>query len=106
MTMNNDLQNCIKDENGKVSSARLAFWIFFTWMLVVVSLHIVGIVIIAPVIYGLMSTAFLFLGSWLAGPRIAQHILPQVGSVVNALSQGKLVDRQPDRFTDDESGAP
>jgi len=102
--MNEKLETCIKDENGKVSSARLAFWIFFIWMLIVVSLHIIRVVIIAPVIYGLMSTAFLFLGSWLAGPRIAQHILPQVGSVVDALSQGKLANRQPNRFTDNESG--
>lgn len=74
----------LRDEQGNLSSGRLAFWIAFTWTVVFVSLHICGIIVIPDLAYKIMTVIFTVLGSWTAGPRLAQYIMPNVGSIFNS----------------------
>jgi hypothetical protein len=76
----------IRDENGKPSTSRVAFWI--------VLLTTLGIILICPAripqaAYSLLGGTIIALASWAAGPRIAQYIGPQIGAAAGAIGQAK-----------------
>lgn len=99
-------KNFLQDEQGSKSSGRLSWWLAFPWIVILITFDVVGIATITPVAYGFLGTLILFLGSWIAGPRMAQYVLPQIGKIADSLAQGKLDSSFPDRFKDDERGVP
>jgi hypothetical protein len=90
----------IKDEIGNYSTARAAFWLDNVWTIVMVTLKTAGVIKLEAGDYGIMSTMFLVTGGWAAGPRIMQHLGPQISSTVkNIVDRVKGLDN---RYKDDE----
>ena len=77
----------LADENGKPSAARmlLVACLLFTGTLIVFDTVLWGDV--SSDIYSLLGIIFIGLLSWAGAPRIAQHLLPQIGSVASGISR-------------------
>ncbi len=76
------------DENGKTSTARLAFWLTLLVTLTIVVLDAIRIDVTVPVAaYSLLGSLCVALAAWAGGPRIAQYLGPQVGKVAAGIAQ-------------------
>jgi hypothetical protein len=76
----------IRDEAGKPSTSRVAFWIV---LLITLGIILFAPARIPPAAYSLLGGTIIALASWAAGPRIAQYIGPQIGSTAAAIGQAK-----------------
>ena len=103
------ISQILADEKGKLSAARV---------LLVASLVFTAAIIVADSLlwaevpnaaYALLGTIFTGELAWTAGPRIAKHLLPQIGAVASGI--GAALTREPRRpelldndpaFRDDE----
>jgi hypothetical protein len=93
----------IRDEQGNLSTARLAFWLVVPFDLIAVWFDAASVTFnMPPVGYGLLGTLTTIIGAWAAGPRMAQYLLPQLGTIVQNLANGKGDTRLPNVFKDDE----
>ncbi|HEX6558959.1 MAG TPA: hypothetical protein VF021_05835 [Longimicrobiales bacterium] len=99
------ITHLLRDEQGKPSTARYAFWVALAVSVLVVLFDALGV---GP---GLSQPGYTLLGSidvalvaWAAGPRAFQYFAPQIGNVASALSKTKRDPRWPNRFKDDERG--
>ena len=89
----------VRDEKGKLSSARVAMWLVLLWSVSLVTAEAVGWITLSGGAYGFIGAAVIALISWAGGPRIAQHIGGQISGVASALSRARGTDN---RFEDDE----
>lgn len=86
----------LRDEKNKLSAARvfLAVWlangIGYLWL---------GHPDNASLAF--LSGVALPLICWAAGPRIAQYIAPQIGNVVGAIGQAKILERRKNGETEE-----
>ena len=81
------IKEFLADENGKPSAARmlLVACLVFTGALIVFDTVLWGDV--SSDIYSLLGIIFIGLLSWAGAPRIAQHLLPQIGAVASGISR-------------------
>jgi hypothetical protein len=101
----------LADENGKLSAARVLLVLSLAFTAVIITVDSFLLWATVPNAgYALMGTIFTGLLAWTAGPRIAKHLLPQIGAVASgigaALTRGEprrpeLLDNDP-AFRDDE----
>lgn len=78
----------LRDERGKVSTARLAFWLTLLVTLTLCILDAVRDDVTVPVAaYSLLGSLCVALAAWAGGPRIAQYLGPQVGRVASSIAQ-------------------
>lgn len=78
--------NILRDEQGKVSTARVAFWVVLTYDLLAILVD----TLLTPVSaggLGLLGTLTTFITVWAAGPRMAQYMAPQIGGALGHLSR-------------------
>jgi hypothetical protein len=94
----------LMDEQGKPSTARIAFWIALIISMFVVLLDALGVGDLSQGGYTLLGSIDIALVAWSAGPRAFQYFAPQIGHAASALSRAKGDARWPDRFRDDERG--
>jgi hypothetical protein len=103
------ISQILADEKGKLSAARV---------LLVATLAFTAVIIVSDSLlwaevpnaaYALLGTIFTGELAWTAGPRIAKHLLPQIGAVTSGI--GAALTREPRRpelldndpaFRDDE----
>ena len=85
----------LTDENGKPSAARvlLVACLFFTGALIVFDVVLWGDV--GSDVYSLLSVVFIGLLSWAGAPRLAAHLLPQIGAVAQGIASA--LPREPRR---------
>lgn len=76
----------IRDEKGKPSTSRVAFWLV---LLITLAIIIFCPARIPQAAYSLLAGTIIALASWAAGPRIAQYIGPQIGAAASAVGQAK-----------------
>ena len=77
----------LTDENGKPSAARvlLVLCLIFTAVLIIFDTVLWGSV--GSDIYSLLSVIFIGLLSWAGAPRLAAHILPQIGAAASGINR-------------------
>jgi len=77
----------LTDENGKPSAARilLVLCLLFTAVLIAFDTVLWGDV--GSDIYSLLSVIFIGLLSWAGAPRLAAHLLPQIGAAASGISR-------------------
>jgi len=99
------LSELVRDEEGRLSSARFSFWLTLLVSLTLVVLSALSeAVALSAAAYALLGTIFTFTACWAAGPRVAKYLGPQIGRVVDAIGKAKDDRRLPDIRRDDESG--
>lgn len=76
-------------QDGLLSIARLGLALTVLVALVLVVGEAAGALHPSAAAYSLLATLALAFVGWVAGPRIAQYLLPQLGGVVGALSQAR-----------------
>jgi hypothetical protein len=81
-----DPMSIIKDEEKNYSMARV---LVFLWTVVIVTMLVVNSACLTPPLLTFLSSIYLFLCSWAAGPRIAKYLGPQIGAIVAAVGQSK-----------------
>ena len=91
----------IRDEKGKPSTSRVAFWIVLLFTLVCIAVNPARV---PPAAYALLGGTITALAAWAAGPRIAQYIGPQIAGIASAIGQakGRLVRTVDDPDADDK----
>jgi hypothetical protein len=79
--------DCLTDENGKRSAARvlLVACLCFTALLIAFDVVLWGDV--PSDIYSLLGVVYIGLLSWCGAPRVAKHILPQIGAVASGIGR-------------------
>ena len=82
-----------KDERCNYSSSRILLWL---WTALVFFLLLRHPDILTNAILAFLSTVYMALVCWAAGPRISQYIGPQLGQAANAIGQAKSVEMSTD----------
>lgn len=83
----------IKDETGNYSTARVLLWV---WTVVIVIMLFSDYTHLTQAVLTFLSSVYLFLASWAAGPRIAAYLAPQISKTVSAIGQAKTVTQSSD----------
>ncbi len=83
------LRSLITDERHSLSTARCAFWLSLLTTLFLITAAAFGYAKLETAAYSLLSTIFVCLTAWAAGPRFAQYLLPQLGRVVSGIASGR-----------------
>jgi hypothetical protein len=103
------IRQILSDESGKPSAGRV---------LLVATLAFTGVIMVADSLlwatvpnaaYALLGTIFSGELAWVAGPRIAKHLLPQIGAITSGIGASlikkprrpEVLDNDP-AFRDDE----
>jgi hypothetical protein len=81
-----DIMTLIKDEQRHYSMSRV---LVFVWTVVIIAMLVVNSACLTQPLLTFLSSVYLFLCSWAAGPRIAQYLGPQIGSIASAIGQSK-----------------
>lgn len=98
-------QSLIRDENGKLSSARASFWLSLLFTMAVIAVDGLTRASFPGEAYTLLGTVITFTAVWAAGPRMARNLAPQIGAAVGAIATAARAKRGlDDRFRDDERG--
>lgn len=102
------LHQLIEDEKHKLSVARIGVWITLALAVSTVVLDVYAAILtgngaIPNAVYSIETTMFMVFASWAAGPRIAAHIGPQIGSAAQAVANATRDARLPSKH-DDERG--
>mgnify|MGYP003151528703 CR=1 FL=1 len=102
-----NVKEILSDERGTVSAARtfLLGVLLFTGAIIVLDSLILAVPEIAYTLLGSLNVGLL---AWAGGPRVAQYLAPQIGSVAAGIAKAvreprrpKLLDNDP-AFRDDE----
>jgi hypothetical protein len=83
----------LRDEKGGYSMART---LLLTWTVFAMSVIVWKIDHLSQPLLTFLSSVYLFLASWAAGPRMAQYIAPQIAAAANAIGQSKSVELSTD----------
>ena len=103
----NIISEILKDERGSFSAARTFLFgsLVFTGTIIVLDSLMLGVPEIAYTLLGSLNVGLL---AWAGGPRVAQYLAPQIGSVAAGIAKAvreprrpKLLDSDP-AFRDDE----
>lgn len=79
-----------QDEQGKTSSARVAFWATLIFTLVLIAADSVTTAVVVPEpAYALLAGLLIALAAWAGGPRALQYLGPQVGRVASAVARAR-----------------
>ena len=98
----------VRDEQGSLSAARvfLAASLIFTGIIIVLD---ATIWYVPEPAYSLLGGLTVGLVAWAGGPRVAQYLAPQIGSVAAGIAKAvkgpqrpKLLDNSPDFKENDE----
>lgn len=104
------LHELVTDEKGKLSTARLGLWLTISSALAVMGLDTYAAIFVGtkpPVpntVYALLGTMFTAFAAMVGGPRMAQYLAPQVGSVASGIASAVRDMRLPSRDDDERSG--
>lgn len=109
--MLNRIHQLVEDEKKKLSAARCGLWVTVVLAIATVACDVwltfgAGKARIPNTVYSLEGTMFTAFATWAAGPRIAQYIGPQIGSVASGIASAVRDARLPSIRTDDERGDP
>jgi len=77
-----------KDETDNFSTARILLWI---WTVVIIIMLFGNPAHLTQAILTFLSSVYLFLSAWAAGPRMAAYLAPQISKVAQAIGQAKTV---------------
>lgn len=89
----------LRDEQGNLSMARALLLASLAMTFILIALDTFSSQEVPAPAYALLGTIFTGLLAWAAGPRIAQYVGPQMGSVASALNR-RL--QGTDRFREDD----
>ena len=103
-----NVKEILLDESGTLSAARtfLLGVLLFTGTIIVLDSIILAVPEIAHTLLGSLNVGLL---AWAGGPRVAQYLAPQIGSVAAGIAKAvkgpqrpKLLDNSPDFKENDE----
>ena len=103
-----NVKEILLDESGTLSAARtfLLGVLLFTGTIIVLDSIILAVPEIAYTLLGSLNVGLL---AWAGGPRVAQYLAPQIGSVAAGIAKAvkgpqrpKLLDSSPDFKENDE----
>jgi glucan phosphoethanolaminetransferase (alkaline phosphatase superfamily) len=84
-----DTMSLIQDEQGNFSTARV---LLICWTAVIFALiAFKPALIVVQQFLTFLTSVYLFLATWAAGPRMVQYLSPIVSQVVSAVGQAKTV---------------
>lgn len=85
----------LRDETGSLSSARVGFWVWTAFTIVLV-LGVATKLLLDPgqAVWSLVGGVFIALIGWAGGPRIMQHLGPQVGAFAKSIADAKVLERR------------
>lgn len=90
-----DVTDLIKDENDGVSSARVGFWIWTVFTIALIAGVVTGTVADpGNAVWSLVGGVFLALIGWAGGPRMMQHLAPQIGNLARAIGDARVSERR------------
>ena len=102
--MSEERKTILHDEQGNWSMGRILLLgsLVLTFLLIVIDTFVEAEV--PGPAYALLGTVFTGLLAWVAGPRIAQYVGPQMGAVASGISQAAKSRRLrgTDRFREDD----
>tara|TARA_R100000687_G_C6330264_1_gene109303 strand:- start:195 stop:515 length:321 start_codon:yes stop_codon:yes gene_type:complete len=99
----------LADESGKPSAGRVLLVATLAFTAVIITVDSLLWATVPNAAYALLGTIFTGELAWVAGPRIAKHLLPQIGAITSGI--GAALTREPRRpelldndpaFRDDE----
>tara|TARA_R110000765_G_scaffold186739_2_gene292335 strand:+ start:2004 stop:2333 length:330 start_codon:yes stop_codon:yes gene_type:complete len=91
----NIISEILKDERGSFSAARTFLFgsLVFTGTIIVLDSLMLGVPEIAYTLLGSLNVGLL---AWAGGPRVAQYLAPQIGSVAAGIAKAVKGPRRPD----------
>jgi len=87
----------LRDEQGSPSMGRILLVVVVANTLALVWLDSAGVVTVENAAWALLSAFLMTMIAWVAGPRIAQYLLPQIGAItqgIGASVRAKALDRR------------
>lgn len=104
-----DIRQLVRDERGKVSSARTGLWLIAVPLAVFVIAIDIGLALatkpaLPNTVYGLLGTMFLCFAGWAAGKGFAKE-WGSVGAVAGALTNAVRDPRLPAKDDDERHDA-
>jgi len=89
------IKDILRDERGTFSAARtfLLVVLLFTGTIIVLDSIILAVPEIAYTLLGSLNVGLL---SWAGGPRVAQYLAPQIGSVAAGIAKAVKGPQRPD----------
>lgn len=102
------IKHLVTDDKGELSIARLGVWLTIFLAVATISIDVAlvlaGVTLSIPnAAYALESTMFMAFVSWVAGPRMASYLAPQIGGVAQGVASAVRDARLPSKH-DDERG--
>lgn len=76
----------LRDEHGKLSTARCLLWVWSVFCLTLIALHWSEV---GQAVLSFLGSVELSLCAIVGGPRALQYIGPQLGSIIGAIGQSK-----------------
>ena len=91
----NILSEILKDERGSFSAARTFLFgsLVFTGTIIVLDSLVLAVPEIAYTLMGSLNVGLL---AWAGGPRVAQYLAPQIGSVAAGIAKAVKGPQRPD----------
>lgn len=77
-----------RDETNSISSGRILLWIWTAAIIGELFFNFDALSKSQPLLV-FLSGIYSFLIVWVAGPRIAKYLAPQIGKITNAIGQAK-----------------
>lgn len=68
----------LRDEQGKLSMARTLLCVHLAYAYVALTAKLLGLIVLEPPDYALLTAYFVALSAWAAGPRGLQYLGPRI----------------------------